>query len=241
MKELYTYTVKKEAQREKKVDNGDGTFTVSTETQYDPISVIVKKPSRKDREEMAMVYNAEFHKCLNHGISTEEMIRRAVLDGGGGFIPKLDQEQLHELYSLINENLLKIQHLKIDGLDASALEKEVEAAYLRIYDIESPQKNIFDHSAENLATRKSLVWAALHLTYTKSGDVYIPVFKGPTFESKLNSYYDLCDEEDQHKFEMRCFDMSYVMVERFLSKAAESDEDFALIEQEIHRFFDKGE
>lgn len=235
MKELYVYKVNKEVKRENRVENEDGTTTISQVVDLVPTEVVLKKPSRRDREDMAMVYNAEFHKCLANGISTEEMIRRAVLDGGGGFIPKHDLETLHELYKRINAIMLEVAQKKIDKEDISELQAEMEKLYIQIYDIESPQKSVYNHSAEALATRKSLIWGALTLTYLRKDKDYEPVFKGPTFESRLNSYYDMCDE-DGFKFEMTCFDKSYVMIERFLSKAAETKEEFELIEQELDKF-----
>ncbi len=132
--------------------------------------------------------------------------------------------------------MLEITQKKIDKEDTEELQSQIEKIYIQIYELESPQKTIYNHSAEALATRKSLIWGALTLTYLRRGDDYEPVFKGPTFESRLNSYYDMCDEDGGFKFEMTCFDKSYIMIERFLSKAAETKEDFELIEQELDKF-----
>lgn len=205
----------------------------------DLVDVYIKKPSRLDREEMSMIYNREFHKCLANGISTEEMIRRAVLDGGGAYLSKFDVETLHELYKELNALTLQVQQEKLDNLDTVSTEEKRLDVYKKIYSIESSQKGIFDNSAEALATKKSLVWAALNLTFTKSGDIYQYVFSGPTFDTKVSNYYEMCDDEDKFQFEMGCFDRSYIMIERFLSGDAETEDDFKTIESEIDNFFKK--
>lgn len=206
------------------------------------VSVYIKKPSRIDREEMSLAYNKEFHKCLSNGISTEEMIRRAVLDGGGAYLSKFDVETLHELYKELNALTAEVEKLRLDEGDATALEAKRLEVYKQIYNIESSQKGIFDNSAEALATKKSLVWAALNLSFIKPDkdkDSYEYIFHGPTFDTKLGNYYEMCDDEDRYTFELGCFDRSYIMVERFLSGDAENEDDFKRIEEEINKFFEK--
>lgn len=235
MKELYRYSINKAEKVEKRVENEDKTVTISYETEFKPVDVVVKKPSRRDREEMAMVYNAEFHKCLNAGIGTDAMIRRSFLDGGGGHIAKADLEVAHELYKKIEKAGLEIAQKKIDGDDTTELENQIQKDYIEAYNIESSHQGVMDRSAEALATRKSLIWAALNLTFI--GDKY--VFSGPTFEGQLNTYYEMCDEPEKYEFELKCFDYSYVFIERFLSGMAKEEEQFKEIENELNNFFVK--
>lgn len=206
------------------------------------VNIYVKKPSRVDREEMSLAYNKEFHKCLSNGISTEEMIRRAVLDGGGAYLSKFDVETLHELYKELNALTAEVETLRLSEQDTAEVEEKRLEVYKRIYNIESSQKGIFDNSAEALATKKSLVWAALNLTFVKSAegkDSYEYIFHGPTFDTKLGNYYEMCDDEDRFAFELGCFDRTYIMVERYLSGDAETEDDFKRIEDEINKFFNK--
>lgn len=204
------------------------------------VDVYVKKLSRHDREEMALVYNKEFYKSLSNGISTEEMIRRSILDNGSGFLSKRDVENLHELYREFTDLSVKMQQAKIDGQNTDELDVKIKEVFSAIYEIESVNKSIFSNSAEALGNRKALTWAALYSSFTKEGENYVYIFDGPTFDSKLAHYYDMCDEPEKYAFELAVFDKSYIMIERFISGDASSESDFKLIEEEINKFFKDG-
>lgn len=238
MKELYSYTLNKESKSEVKVKHDDGTYSTEFEIIKTPITVVLKSPSRQDRNQMSIAYSAELHKCLAAGISSESMIRRAVLDGGGGYMPKYDIEQLHLLWKEYNELSLQISTKRNESIDVTNEEEDLLGIYKKIYAIESSYNAIFDNCAEARAAKHSLTWAALYLTYTKEGeDKYTPVFLGPTFEMKLNIYYDMCDNEDKFAFELGCFDRSYVYVDRYINGDAENKEDFDKITVELNEFF----
>lgn len=216
-------------------------YTYKKEKDGSEVEVAIKRLGRHDREEMALVYHKEFYKCLGSGISTEEMIRRAILDNGGGFLSKRDVEILHELYKEFSSLSAEVQRIKLDNGNTDELDLKVKEVFSQIYEIESANKSIFSNSAEALANRKALTWAALYSSFIKNGDTYTYIFDGPTFDSKLANYYDMCDDPEKYKFELQVFDRSYVMLERFISGDAEKEEDFRLIVEELDKFFNDGQ
>lgn len=235
MKELYTITVNKKEKIEVKTENGDGSFTLKYEDKLTPVKVFLKQPSRRDREEMDMVYTAELQKCVARGILTSDLIRRALIDGGGS-LSNLDLEEMDSLLKEIQEKNNIYQKLKLDKVEdekITEIESELSKLIERYNTIEQTQFQHFSRSAESYAQKKTVIWSVLNLSYTQEGNNYSDVFRGPTFDSKLNNYYDYCEEEDKYDFELKTFDKAYVIYHGFLTGAAKDKEDFAAVEANL--------
>jgi hypothetical protein len=236
MKELYTYKVNRNTIKENKVKNEDGSVTITEVTESVPVEVFMKFPSRRDREEMQTIYNQEFHKCISNGINSNDMLKKVILDANAGHYSKQELEILHELYKKLNAAALEYTNKKLDGDDAADEENAFNKIHAEIYKIESSQKSIFDKSAETLSFKKYVTWAAINLTFLKNEKEFDSVFRGPTFMTKLDNYYDMSDEPEKYQFELNCFDKSYLLYERYLTKDIETKEDFERMEKEIDKF-----
>jgi len=232
MKELYTITVNKKEKVENKTVNDDGSITLKYEDKLTPVKVFLKQPSRRDREEMDMIYTAELQKCVSRGISTVDMIRRALLDGGGS-ISKFDLEEMDSLLKQIQEKNNVYEKLvaeKGDKDEIKSIESELGNLLQRYSDIEQSQIQLFSRSAESYAQKRTVIWCVLNLSYVTEGGENINVFRGPTFDSKLNNYYDYCEEEEKYAFELAAFDKAYIIYHGYTSGKLKSSEDFASVE-----------
>lgn len=235
MKELYTITINKKEKVEVKTENGDGTFTLKYEDKLTPIKVFLKQPSRRDREEMDMVYTAELQKCVARGILTNDLIRRALIDGGGS-LSTLDLEEMDSLLKDIQDKNNIYQKLKLDkaeGEEVDKIELELSKLIEKYNTIEQSQFQHFSRSAESYAQKKTVIWSVLNLSYIQEDKNYSDVFRGPTFDSKLNNYYDYCEEEGKYDFELKTFDKAYVMYHGYLTGAAKTKEDFEAVEANL--------
>jgi hypothetical protein len=237
MKELYTITVNKKDKVENKTTNSDGSITIKYEEKLTPVKVFLKSPSRRDKEEMDMIYTAELQKCVTRGISTVDMIRRALLDGGGS-ISKLDLEEMDFLLKTIQEKSNLYQKLLSDKApkeEIAPVETELTQLLTRYNDIENSQVQLFSRSAESYAQKRTVIWCVLNLSHLISDDgkEYTQVFRGPTFDSKLNNYYDSCEEEDKYNFELAVFDRAYVMYHGYISGKLKDKADFEATEANL--------
>ena len=79
---------------------------------------------------------------------------------------------------------------------------------------------VYDHSAESIAERNTVLWAVLNLTLWADGS---PLFAGNTDESKMNKYYQYFDEEDSYKTEIEAFQVSYLLLDAYLFKGITAD------------------
>lgn len=241
MKELYTYKVNKETVKETKTDNGDGSFTLTEVKELAPTEVFLKRWSRREQEEMQTVYQKEFHRCISEGINTEKMLDRALMDANSGYISKADQERLFTLTKIKADKSLEYYNKKLSGENVDQIYKDILDIEKEVYEIKSTFKSIYDQSAEAIASRKLLIWAVLHMTFLKDGEKFNYVFPGPTFISKWEAYCNMDDNKEDYDFELKCFDKSYIFLQKFLSGEAETKEDFEDIERQIDSFFEKDE
>lgn len=221
-KELFTFEVNKEIVKKVETKNGDDSITITNEKSIEPVKITLLVPSRRDKEEMSLVYNAKFSKCLALGIGTREMIRKAILDGGGGQHSKLDIERLDTLVKVLSEKLAKANDLSTEEEKAES-QKEVDSIVEEIDQLENLYKGVFEHSAEYNATAEMISWCVLFLTKEGANDVFL----GPTFDSKTKNYYDAEDEDN--KFLVDVYYKSTVIYYCYLVKGISDKNDIESI------------
>lgn len=190
MKSIFKFSIDKEELKEVRTKNDDGTITLSNERTVQSKEVILGKPSRRDKEEMSMVYHAKFNKCLAAGIGTQEMIRKSILDNGGGGYSKVDLERLDKILKEHAELTTEYEAKKLSGEDTQEVQEKLTDIIMEVGRLENIYEKIFEHSAEYNAMSEVVLWAVMNLTKYSDG---ASVFTGPTFESKVQNYYDIED------------------------------------------------
>lgn len=209
MKILYKFTAHKKEKVEEKTVNEDESVTIKLVDKEVPVDVYLKHPSRRDREEISVIYNGAYGNALKQGLQTADVMRRCLLDSGG-IIAQKDLERADELLKEITLKANEIQEITLAQGDLTGKEEELQELTNEFELIERPQREIFSKSAEAHAQNKTIEWCVLNLSFTKDKD-YEYVFRGPTFESKLESYYKACDDEDKHGFELAVYDKATVV------------------------------
>ena len=206
MKELYTFKVNKKTKLEEKVDNGDGSFTVRPVDGFEEAAVFLKLPSRHDREEISLTYKEYYGKALSRGLPMADILRRSLLDSGGVY-SKSDLETAEQVINKIAEVKNKIQLNNISSEDKENLEGEL--LYLNeLYDrVNKIDRNLWSNTAEAYAQDMTIHWAVLHLTFWDKDKK--EVFPGVTFESRLNSFYEMSDDPSLFTTELEIFSKSY--------------------------------
>lgn len=206
MKALYKFTVNRPEKVEEKTQNEDGSVTIKTVTKDVPVEVFLKLPSRRDREEISVVYNGEYGNAIKRGLQTADVMRRSLLDSGG-IIAQKDLERADELVKLITAKQNEIQEKTLNGEDLTSASDDLQTLVNEFEQIERPNREIFARSVESHAQNKTIEWCVLNLSF--EGDHH--VFPGATHESKLSSYYDFCDDEENHKFELEVYNKATIV------------------------------
>jgi hypothetical protein len=225
MKILYTFTVPKKALVEETINNEDGSVTIKKVEKEVPVEVHLRQPSRRDREEISIVYNGEFGNAVKRGLQTSDVLRRALLDSGG-IVAQNDLERADELVKLIIAKQNEIVQLKMENTDISDAEDDLNTLTEEFERLERPQREIFARSAESHAQNKTVEWCVLNMSMTKGERDYLYIFPGANSESKLSSYYDFCDDEKAHEWEIAVYNKATVVFYHYIVAGKDDKEYF---------------
>jgi len=219
MKKLHEFTVDKKIIKREETKTDEGTLVKDVES-TEPVGLFIKLPQRREIEQMRVIQSAEFGKAIAAGTQTREAMRAAILDGGGFAYAKVDIEELDKILPEMNKKKNEYQKAKLEGLDTTELEKEFGELYGKIQEMEGRLTQVYEHSAESIAERNTVLWAVLNLTFWADGS---PLFSGNADESKMNKYYEFFDEEETFQTETKAFAVSYLLLDAYLFKGIPLD------------------
>lgn len=199
-----------------KIGSGD------SEKEY---TVKLKDISRRDKANLAVVYNAEYGKALSKGLAPNSTLRKRVLDGGG-LLTKSEIEKSEELYRSVISKLNEKTSLTAEGKteEANSLNTEIEDLWAEYQEYEKPANILYSRSAEFEAEKNSVMWAIFTLTYINKDEVDREVFPGATHDSKLNYYYECLDQEKE--LEIDIFDKAYACFAQAIKNPDSKNEEY---------------
>ena len=239
MKELFSYTIKvnKEVEKtETKEENGQ-TITVTQKIKEDvPVRIIIKQPSRKNLEDAELQFSIEMSNCIKKGILTKGMLTKKYTDTGG-VLSENDAKELVTLYNNITQLENDILRLNSKNeLDREAEAKvisEITTLRMRMVQVESSYRSLFDNTADNIAQNNVIRWFCLHMAHSQvipDGNIE-PMFKGSTTEQKLESLHQM-DEDENEIYKKAYRKLATFMSFWFFSKNAKH-EDFKKLDDDI--------
>lgn len=205
MKELFSYTVKVNKEIEKtetKEENGQKITVTQKVKEEVPVRIIIKQPSRKNLEDAELQFSIEMSNCIKKGILTKGMLTKKYSDTGG----VLSEDDAKELVTLYNK-ITQLQNDLLRLTSKSDYDKEAEAVIIdkitnlrmRMVQVESSYRALFDNTADNIAQNNVIRWFCLHMAHTQvipDGNIE-PMFKGTTTEQKLESLHQMDENEDE--------------------------------------------
>lgn len=225
MKKLHEFKVSKPivTKVEEKTDDG---VLVKDVLSSEEVGVYVKLPGRREMDQMRMVQAAEFGKAVSMGIQSREAMRTSILNQGGFAYAKADLEELDRLLPELNKKRNEYQLIKADNGDTSIIEKEFQEIYAQVQTMESRLLEVYEHSAETVAERETVLWSVLSLLFWSNGQL---VFPGHTEETRKNKYYEAADDAEHFKAENSAFQKAYLLLDAYLFKGipVEKIADFA--------------
>ena len=212
-KELYSFVLNKVVEKEESVASKDKktgeniTVTKKVKTK-EPVTIRIKKPSRKELEEAEFEFSVEMSKCVKRGILTKAMLAKKYSDTGGLMSEddaKILVDSYKKVFDLQNEySRLEIVQTKNAKQKARVDEITTELAEVRrqIVEFESNYQSLFDHTADVKAQNRLILWYVLMLTHIQNEDDNepTPFFGEGDFENRLTEYYRREEEEDEFYF-----------------------------------------
>lgn len=203
MKELFDFTVmlpKEVDVTETKEENGQ-TITITKKVTEDVAHrVIFKQPSRRDIEDSDLQFSIELSNCVKKGILTKGMLLKKYSDTGG-LSSQDDSQRLTNLYAAIGKLQKKYTLMKaddgLDSLEKNEILEQIAALRKEAVDLETVYLSFFNNTADTIAQNNVIRWFCLNMTHKQVANGPIePMFKGSTYEQKLDSLSELDEGGD---------------------------------------------
>jgi hypothetical protein len=239
MKELFSYTVKvtKEIEKtETKEENGQKITVTQKVKEETPVKIIIKQPSRKNLEDAELQFSIEMSNCIKKGILTKGMLTKKYSDTGG-VLSEDDAKELVNLYNKITQlenDLLRLNSKnELDREAEAKVINEITNLRMRMVQVESTYRALFDNTADNIAQNNVIRWFCLHMAHTQvlpDGNIE-PMFKGNSTEKKLESLHEM-DENEDEVYKKAYRKLATFMSFWFFSKNAKR-EDFEKLDNDI--------
>lgn len=199
-KELYSFRVYKDKIEE--LEKTDGALN-NPENYFD---IVIKEPSRREMEQSDFEFSIEMSRCIKEGILTKGMLVKKYSDTGG-VLSEDDAKAMEDLYSELGriESEITKSTQKSPEHRSEKDEESIQKLYSsyaqtrnEIVTLESAYRNLFNHTADVKAQNKQILWYVVTLAHTKNqkGE-YEPIYKGDTFEEKIESLYKMEEENDK--------------------------------------------
>jgi hypothetical protein len=239
MKELFSYIVKVNKEIEKtetKEENGQKITVTQKIKEEVPVRIVIKQPSRKNLEDAELQFSIEMSNCIKKGILTKGMLTKKYSDTGG----VLSEDDAKELVTLYNK-ITQLQNDLLRLTSKSDYDKQAEAEVIekittlrmRMVQVESTYRALFDNTADNIAQNNVIRWFCLHMAHTQvmpDGNIE-PMFKGATTEQKLEALHEM-DENGDEIYSKAYRKLATFMSFWFFSKNAKR-EDFEKLDNDI--------
>ena len=253
LREVYSFTVEHvEKQKVSETENRKNEETgeeeqveVTKEVEASvPYRVIIKQPNRKEMEEAELEYSIEMSNCIRQGILTKAMLAKKYSDSGG-LMSEEDAGDLSRAYIKFGEYTTELTRLTSKSSQTDKDKKKIETlsgklAETRrdIVDMESSYASLFNHTADSRAANKAVMWYLVNLCYLRKDneEEIDPIFKGETFQDKVDEYYRLEEEGSDLYYTLSGRLATYVSY-WYYSAGAVTDRDFENLQENI----DKGE
>lgn len=228
---LYETTVKKQVEEkvtETKEENGQKIEVTRTVKKTKPIKLAIAKPGRKLYEGADIFYAKQIADFIKAGLLPYSLVaKRYANDGGALSEPEKDKlKKLKDEVVELETSFFQLLDKEEKTDDRNKLLTKINHINGEITNIQNAYSDIFDNTAEIKARNKSIEWWALYLSYIdEDGTGYKPVFGDGDYESRLDKYDDISDEENP--FLEECIrKLSYLISFWFAARSALSKIDF---------------
>jgi hypothetical protein len=233
MKELYSFVVKREVEKQvpyvKKTKDGPvESFKKAKKTIKNRI--VFAKPSVSDVEDAEFFYGQKYNSFINSGFLTKAMLAKKMGDLGGMTSKKAEDLMSAVLLENIEASRV-IQFFDESENLSEEQEEQLKDAKLKfaetqktMHDYEMGLREQFSQTADSKAEQKLMEWFVLNFSFyedavkekedTKEKKDLFPLFEGEDYKEKRKSLLDLqepeSDIEDAHLLRMKnLFDSAF--------------------------------
>lgn len=203
-----------------------------------PQKFAIKKPTRGLFDEAELFYAVKLSEGIRAGLLTRALLSKRY-ENDGGALSATEIEKFGNLYSEFFEKqrdlqklLVKTEQTEEDKAKILELSKNQESSRANLQQFEMDQASLYDQTAEVRARNKTILWWILNLSYSINEKAEErPVFKGTSFEEKLQNYDEKLESEDVFTSEI-IQKFTYFISFWYVGKAA-TPEEFSAIAKDL--------
>lgn len=238
MNHLYQFPVKKSVSVQKKTETPEGVLT-TTVVEDVPVTIVLKKPSRRENEEAETLYSVELSRCIRAGMLTEPLLVKFYAQEGGIFTEEEQKEYSSLLLQFVQkqneyQRAMLAEETPEKAADVETKTKAIVAVQNRLQDFKRAQQQLFNQTAEKKASDKTIMWYVTYLTYIIEGEKDpVPLFKGKTFEDRLDELEKA--EENKDEFFIKAWQRALLFITFWYMGNAQKEEDFKAIEEQVEK------
>jgi|TARA_R100000995_G_scaffold84877_1_gene65465 hypothetical protein len=242
LKSLYSFTLDQEKEIEKthtrkNKKTGEETTVTKKVKEKVPVEVFIKRPSRRQLEDAELEYSVEMSRCVKRGILTKAMLYKKYSDTGGVWT----EDEAKDYGKLYKETFeIQNEYVRLETVENKSEEQKEKLEKLKedlamirrkVVDAETSMETLFNHTADNKAQNRLLLWYTLMLTHVQdeSQEEPVPYFEGLDFEEKMEDYYTKEDESSSFYVDL-IKKVTTVLAFWFFNQASSPEEFNKLIE-----------
>ncbi len=212
MKKIYSFSINKDNFVDEivtKVD-ADGKESKIVEKINKPTAktYFIAKPSFTLKQESNLYYESVVAECIKKGIYTSIQLRKRFIDDGG--ILSLQEKKHYEtLWNDLWTKKSEINQLNEKSEENKDAIKLVNDAILKILSdlqtIEEKSGNnlLYEHTAEKIASDRTVLWLTLNLAYEDLGnDKQSPFFGKGNFDERIKKYEEIEMDGESELYEL---------------------------------------
>lgn len=228
-------------------ENGQKITVESKSIKSVPTTVLLKEPSRRERQELTLFQQVTYNKAIELGLLPKIVMQQKLAKDSGALSVGDDKSiaamaaRLHEL----STEYLRLTMDKAPETDETKTRKEkllqeYGALYQRAEELNASYQSVYAYTADTYTQNKTLSWLLLFLTYARAtpGAAPTPMFAGSDFTAKENHAGDMDDAGDLLWKAVTDKDRLNKYWQLYLFNQANKTEDFVKHEEEWKRLED---
>lgn len=230
-----------------RVENGQTITTATKVTKSVPHTVVMKEPSRRERQDLSLFQHVTYGEAINRGLLPKVTVQQKLGRDAQGSLSESEDKTVLAMHKRLQD--LSSEYMLLHAVGDKATEEQtarkdkllVEFMTLqrKAIDINEAYQSVYAYTAESYMQNKTLSWLALFLTYVKGADgKHEPLFAGADFAAREARAGDLEDAKDPLYEAVNAFDERVQMPKLsaywglYLFNRASKSEDFVAIEAE---------
>lgn len=244
----FTIPLTKEVQETNTREEGGQTITTTSKVAKEvPITIILKEPTRREKQELVLFQSVTYNKAIELGLLPKLVMQQKLGKDAANPLSKEEDKNLAamtERLSALSNDFMQLSNAEVSIEDKESIKERKERLLLeymglqsKVIDLNAAYQSVYEHTAERYTENKTLQWLTLFLSYVSepgSGDsVPRPLFPGSDHKAKEDKQGDLEDTKDE--LYMKALEKLPYCWMLYLYGRASNPEEFAKVEEEFKK------